>query len=143
MIEHRADGHAGAFDEPPQLAHADRVAAPFWRIEAEAVLLGQLLIPPSFPSFIIQMFDGREMVHASNTPGILSRRALPSRRLARLGATLDFHHGLLANDAPQVLIQPGGGAAHDDFDGRNVSAIVERQPLRFREQLEQRFGRGS
>src|SRR5205809_2819077 len=32
----------------------------------------------------------------SNTPGILSRRALPAGRLARLGATPDFHHGLLA-----------------------------------------------
>ena len=31
----------------------------------------------------------------SNTPGILSRRALPAGRLARLGATPDFHHGLL------------------------------------------------
>src|SRR6267143_243440 len=30
----------------------------------------------------------------SNTPGILSRRALPAGRLARLGATPDFHHGL-------------------------------------------------
>src|SRR5882762_3973946 len=32
----------------------------------------------------------------SNTPGILGRRALPSGRLARLGATPDFHHGLLS-----------------------------------------------
>src|SRR5712692_5252082 len=32
----------------------------------------------------------------SNTPGILSRRALPAGRLARLGATPDFHRGLLA-----------------------------------------------
>src|SRR5712691_13557358 len=31
----------------------------------------------------------------SNTPGILGRRALPSGRLARLGATPDFRHGLL------------------------------------------------
>src|SRR5437867_3808748 len=31
----------------------------------------------------------------SNTPGILSRRALPAGRLARLGATPDSHHGLL------------------------------------------------
>src|SRR5216683_6994791 len=31
----------------------------------------------------------------SNTPGILSRRALPAGRLARLRATPDFHHGLL------------------------------------------------
>src|SRR6266513_2314488 len=32
----------------------------------------------------------------SNTPGILARRALPSGRIAALGATLDFHHGLLS-----------------------------------------------
>src|SRR4029077_17975283 len=32
----------------------------------------------------------------SNTPGILGRRALPAGRLTRLGATPDFHHGLLA-----------------------------------------------
>src|ERR687888_302100 len=44
-------------------------------------------------------FDGRCILAGcvaprSNTPGILGRRALPSRRLARLGATPDFHHGL-------------------------------------------------
>jgi hypothetical protein len=32
----------------------------------------------------------------SNTPGILGRRALPAGRLARLGATPDFRHGLPA-----------------------------------------------
>src|ERR1700730_6620216 len=32
----------------------------------------------------------------SNTPGILGRRALPAGRIAGLGATRDFHHGLLA-----------------------------------------------
>src|SRR5437867_196481 len=50
----------------------------------------------------------------SNTPGIatpprkpraagapaLGRRALPAGRLARLGATPDFHHGLVRRDAP-------------------------------------------
>ena len=36
------------------------------------------------------------VVPPSNTPGILGRRALPAGRLARLGATPDFHHGLLA-----------------------------------------------
>src|SRR6267154_1806761 len=45
-------------------------------------------------------FDGRcipagGVAPPSNTPGILGRRALPSGRLARLGATPDFHHGLL------------------------------------------------
>jgi hypothetical protein len=45
-------------------------------------------------------FDGRCIpggcvAPPSNTPGILGRRALPAGRLARLGATPDFHHGLL------------------------------------------------
>src|SRR2546427_12909582 len=45
-------------------------------------------------------FDGRCIpagcvAPRSNTPGILGRRALPAGRLARLGATPDFHHGLL------------------------------------------------
>ena len=31
----------------------------------------------------------------SNTAGMLPRRALPDRRIATLGATRDFHHGLL------------------------------------------------
>ena len=33
----------------------------------------------------------------SNIPDILARRALPDGRLAGLGATLDFHHGLLGS----------------------------------------------
>jgi hypothetical protein len=45
-------------------------------------------------------FDGRCIpagcvAPPSNTPGILGRRALPAGRLARLGATPAFHHGLL------------------------------------------------
>ena len=45
-------------------------------------------------------FDGRCILAGcvappSNIPDILGRRALPARRLARLGATPDFHHGLL------------------------------------------------
>ena len=57
----------------------------------------------------------------SNTPGILGRRALPAGRIAGLGATRDFHHGLLAEfldvarqEVPQrreprmfVQLQPG------------------------------------
>src|SRR6266487_3206448 len=39
----------------------------------------------------------------SNTPGILARRALPAGRIAALGATLDFHHRLLALLAVVVL----------------------------------------
>jgi hypothetical protein len=36
------------------------------------------------------------------SPGILGRRALPSGRLARLGATPDFHHGLPADSSVVV-----------------------------------------
>ena len=44
-------------------------------------------------------FDGRciragGVAPPSNTSGILGCRALPARRLARLGATPDLHHGL-------------------------------------------------
>src|SRR5436309_15977702 len=39
----------------------------------------------------------------SNTPGILARRALPAGRIAALGATLDFHHGLLAGMTIAVM----------------------------------------
>jgi periplasmic protein TonB len=39
----------------------------------------------------------RRIAPPSNTPGILSRRALPTGRLAGLGATLAFHHGLLGD----------------------------------------------
>src|SRR5712691_2078330 len=47
-------------------------------------------------------FDGRCIpggcvAPPSNTPGILGRRALPAGRLARLGATPDFHRGLLSS----------------------------------------------
>src|SRR5437660_7379961 len=39
----------------------------------------------------------------SNTPGILGRLALPAGRLARLGATPDFHHGLLTRISSYLL----------------------------------------
>ncbi|HLG56658.1 MAG TPA: hypothetical protein VI485_15070 [Vicinamibacterales bacterium] len=46
----------------------------------------------------------------SNTPGIFGRRALPAGRLARLGATRDFHHGLLASLAVVVFAVAGASA---------------------------------
>ena len=53
-------------------------------------------------------FDGRCILAGcvappSNIPDILGRRALPARRLARLGATPDVHHGLLAQDGAKVV----------------------------------------
>src|SRR5713226_7908015 len=57
----------------------------------------------------------------SNTPGILSRRALPAGRLARLGATPDFHHGLLSlsKDALRLTARGESLAA---FDRRCIPA---------------------
>src|SRR5438477_1417901 len=46
----------------------------------------------------------------SNTPGILARRALPAGRIAAPGATLDFHHGLLA-EADRPPPPPGAQPA--------------------------------
>src|SRR5438046_10323372 len=40
----------------------------------------------------------------SNIPDILGRRALSAGRLAALGATPDFHHGLLTASAVMVLL---------------------------------------
>src|SRR5881396_465973 len=57
----------------------------------------------------------------SNTPGILARRALPAGRIAALGATLDFHHGLLvwiAQNARDSLGRP----VHDGNCARIVHA---------------------
>jgi hypothetical protein len=49
----------------------------------------------------VAAFDGRcippgGVAPPSNIPDILGRRALPGGRIARLGATRQFHHGLLA-----------------------------------------------
>ena len=58
----------------------------------------------SSPSWKSRGFDRRSIpasaalgvVHdGSNTPDILTRRALPTGYITSLGATLDFHHGLL------------------------------------------------
>src|SRR6266496_2977838 len=45
----------------------------------------------------------------SNIPDILGRRALSSGRLAALGATPDFHHGLLAHviTPPKLVLCAG------------------------------------
>src|SRR5262245_2063318 len=64
-------------------------------------------------------FDGRcipagGVAPRSNTPGILGRRALPSGRLARLGATPDFHHGLLAALLVIAGLTAGGRAQTPD-----------------------------
>src|SRR6476646_8096832 len=55
-----------------------------------------------------------------NTPGILGRRALPAGRLARLGATSDFHHGLLPEDTPACE-----GIGSRSNTGRLGSTIVQ------------------
>ena len=62
-------------------------------------------------------FDGRciragGVAPPSNTFGILGCRALPSRRLARLGATRHLHHGLLG---PARLQQSGSPRSDQGF----------------------------
>ena len=56
----------------------------------------------------------------SNTAGILPRRALPDGRITCLGATLDFHHGLL------VLLQPPGeGRGEGQWVATAVARLVQ------------------
>src|SRR5712692_9832211 len=57
----------------------------------------------------------------SNTPGILGRRALPPGRLAGLGATPDFHHGLLG---PNLV---GLGEGNVDRGGRPTIGRVDQR----------------
>jgi len=59
-----------------------------------------LLAPLAARGETLAAFDGRCIpvgcvAPRSNTPGILGGRALLAGRLARLGATPEFHHGLL------------------------------------------------
>ena len=81
-------------------------------------------------------FDGRCILAGcvappSNTPGILGRRALPARRLARLGATPHFHHGLLgficATGAAFFLVASAGA-----LETSRSNAVSQRpsRPLR-------------
>jgi len=53
------------------------------------------------------MIPARGVAPPSNIPDILGRRAWPSGRLARLGATRGFHHGLLvvAGPLPPIVAQ--------------------------------------
>src|SRR3989442_9122834 len=72
-------------------------------------------------------FDGRCIpggcvAPPSNTPGILGRRALPAGRLARLGATPAFRHGLRAADAISTRRTGGGVTTRESIDsGRHSS----------------------
>ena len=58
-------------------------------------------------------FDGRcipagGVAPPLNTPGMRGRRALPSGRLARLGATPGFHHGLPGLQIAALVFHPDG-----------------------------------
>src|SRR5437870_11891682 len=74
-------------------------------------------------------FDGRCILAGCvapplNTPGILGRRALPARRLARLGATPHFHHALLGN--PDFGSSAGlDSAGHDTAPGVGFSSTTQ------------------
>src|ERR1700681_4476073 len=74
-------------------------------------------------------FDGRCILAGcvalpSNIPDILGHRALPSRRLARLGATPDFHHGLLAG-ASVAAEKPTLADAVEQRDRALVRTLLE------------------
>ena len=60
----------------------NRMSGPAVRGESPAAF-DRRCIPPAY------------VASRSNTAGIFPRRALPDRRITGLGATLDFHHGLL------------------------------------------------
>ena len=97
-----------------------RTRGVFDRLAAGALLfalwLGAGLVPPAARGESPPAFDERGILAAgvapsSHTGGILSRRALPARRLARLGATPDFRHGLLATAPPSRAVQGDDGDA--------------------------------
>src|SRR5438093_7645207 len=67
----------------------------------------------------------------SNIPDILSRRALSAGRLAALGATLEFHHGLLTIRQLQLdrllstLSESHGGCARRErLEKRRILPVV-------------------
>src|SRR5207244_5191182 len=77
-------------------------------------------------------FDGRCIpagcvAPRSNTPGILGRRALLAGRLARLGATPDFHHGLVGRilDRFERLAAGDQLAQHPEITRDRARTIVE------------------
>src|SRR5712692_1478002 len=82
---------------------------------------------------------------SSNTPGIatpprkpraagapvLGRRALPAGRLTRLGATPDFHHGLLVVAQPQPTFRSGTRlmvqtVTVKDKEGRSIEGLTSK-----------------
>jgi hypothetical protein len=70
-------------------------------------------------------FDGRcipagGVALPSNTPSILGRRALPPGRLARLGATLDLHHGLPGIDRHVIVVNLGNGTSDGQVELPNL-----------------------
>jgi hypothetical protein len=77
----------------------DRVARLAWRAPGAGPRCRSLAARgESLAAFDERCIPASGVAPPSNTPGILSRRALPAGRLARLGATPDFHHGLLVPD---------------------------------------------
>ncbi len=59
------------------------------------------------------------MAHPLNTGCILARRALPARRVTRLDATPDFHHGLLGDKRV-------GGARAESLSGAFLRVRLQR-----------------
>ena len=66
----------------------------------------------------------RGMAQRSNTPGILAFRALRSGRPVRLGATTDFHHGLV-NVPPRWCPGAQRSCGREKAVGRRLVTRVE------------------
>src|SRR5439155_5230394 len=84
----------------------------------------------------------------SNIPDILGRRALSSGRLAGLGATLDFHHGLLdearggrSKVEAHGFSDPLGCSRSIRYSWRGFNMTRETMPAIRLERLAKRYGR--
>jgi hypothetical protein len=69
--------------------------------------------PHCTPIFMVLDVTNGDIETPLNTPGIRGRRALPAGRLARLGATPAFHHGLLSHS--------------DVLHGRHIAVTRQRE----------------
>ena len=117
-----ARGECVALVDALDMLDVESAAAAGVDLERLLWVRGHLVSNPSLSARdeSLAAFDGRcilagGVASSSNSPAILGRRALPSRRLARLvlrqaqnalssskgGATPDFHHGLICRDRNQ------------------------------------------
>ena len=110
---------AAEFSQAESAASVRAAAAPSstraWSLQADAARLAEQTALAARGDGAA--FDGRcipagGVTPPLNTPGIRGRRALPAGRLARLGATPAFHHGLLARSFDGGAVVPAGENRH-------------------------------